>query len=111
MFQTPFFKATAQEWKLRVLYVLLGAMIVLVVVRVMGIGHFGREHGDLLLLSAIFVTVLGLGWMGLAFRCPDCAEQIGWWYLRHKSVTEWFTEFVQTKRCPNCGYEGERGVK
>lgn len=100
MFAAPWITATRQGWKLLVLCVLLGGMVLLVIT------HLLTHNRGLFPLWGLFILPIAFGWMALAFRCPQCMGRVGWWYLRHKGVTEWFTDFVSARKCPLCGHEG-----
>lgn len=56
-------------------------------------------------LVLVVVGLAWVAWVALAFQCPQCKYRIGWWYVNHKGVSEWFTGFLRATRCPICKFE------
>jgi hypothetical protein len=106
----PWLAATRQMWKLVVLYGLTGAAIFAAVGAVVpSVGNLITYDRDWFQLGGPIVGILWLGWMAFAFRCPACGARAGWWYLKQKPVSQWFTSFVTARTCPACGDAGKGG--
>ena len=94
---------TGQRWKLYVLYVLTalalyGALSVLIP----PLGELITQSREAFLGATGVLGVVWIGWFACAVRCPACGRRIGWWYLNHTGVTNWYTDFARATECPYC---------
>lgn len=106
----PWITATGQRWKLRVLLSLtVLAFLAFVGATVPSVSQWVTPSREAFVLVSVGLIAVWLMWTGLAIRCPDCNGKVGLWYMRNKSVVEWFTQFVNTDRCPMCGGRDDRG--
>ena len=102
-------RSTGQQWKLVVVYMLVALLAIVVVGGLLpSVGHAVTSNEDLFRLLSIPAGAAALAWIALAVRCPNCKSRTGLWYLRNMGVSQWFTAFVGTQRCPQCGYDGDK---
>jgi hypothetical protein len=101
---------TGQRWKLIVIYLLFAALATIIcAANVPTLGQLVSTNPDFVSLYSIPIGTVTLAWTALAVKCPNCTTRTGWWYLRNRGVTQWFTAFVGAQRCPVCGYDGNTG--
>lgn len=105
---SPWLTATGQQWKLFILYALTGLGVLTALAGMFpAVRHLLVEDRDLFLSLAPGIGAVWFGWLAFAFRCPACGTRTGWWYVKHKGITEWFTAFVSAEQCPGCGSDGQ----
>ncbi len=105
---TPWFVGTGQRWKMLVFYVLTAVAFFLATGGLVeAVGNLVTKDRVLLWLLEGAFGPIWLSWFGLAFRCPRCRTRIGWWYATKRGIGQWFTEFIQMRHCPVCGFRPE----
>jgi hypothetical protein len=106
--ETPWITATGQRWKVYVLLLLLGLILLLMVASfapAIRRNVFPYDDDALFVLSGV-VGVALIAWMALAVSCLRCKNRIGLWYMSNRSPLMFFTAFMTASECPVCGYAG-----
>jgi hypothetical protein len=111
MISSSWIRATGQQWKLIVLYALtLLTLFMLAGGLIPALGQRVMDEREMFLALSGLVGVVWLGWFALAVRCMKCGGRPGLWYLQNSRLTEWFTAFLGSERCPLCHDEGPRSI-